>query len=486
MNGTAAGLPAELVIPPLPPKLGRTMLLAGVAICALVGLAGLIADGVAVSTQPAEMQERLKWTAPQPGVPGAEKGSPGERARLLAEIGRTMPLSTLRLAAVAIGLAGVVGGVYLLGGGWRAWLVAAGAGVFVGFGFPLHWDSMRLVVWVGAALAAAAAGLSAMPAKWRYSLLAGAAVVHFLGLLVSSSLPETQGRPGPWVSGQLSGWVYFDYKHFAYQTNAYHFYSPNPGPASKYAILLDYDIADPDAPGGTKQTAEWVELPRRRTDYRDPLGLTYYRRLSVTELPSFGTVGTQLPASWEKGLVMESRKANELGQAGRLPVPGASTSFVEMDLSQYNLPSADSRRLVFPSYVRHIAAEYGGPRTTPDGRVLLHTVTKVRLFRLEHRILDPYQILDRVLPEEAKRAAQDPKYQPKVEPGSDPFHPSSYSPYYLGEYAADGTLLNPNDPLLYWHLPVGSPPPNPDRPNAPKWDYLSEYAGRKYPWGGKE
>jgi hypothetical protein len=280
--------------------------------------------------------------------------------------------------------------------------------------------------------------------------------------------------------------VYSDYKQFAYQTNAYHFYSPNPGPASKYAILIDYDITDPDAPGGTTQTAEWVELPRRRTDYRDPLGLTYYRRLSITELPSFGQPGTSMPPSWEKAKVMELRKANEFGQAGRVPVPGASTSFQEMDLSQYNLPAADARRLVFPSYVRHIAAEFSGRRSTPGGRVLEHAVRKVRLFRLEHTILEPYQFLDRVPPSEVYRAAQDTNYRPTVEPGSDPFHPGSYSPFYLGEYAADGTLLNPSDPLLFWYLPVKVPPDAKTTRSPRKWDYLSEYTGREYPWGGKE
>jgi hypothetical protein len=43
--------------------------------------------------------------------------------------------------------------------------------------------------------------------------------------------------------------------------------------------------------------------------------------------------------------------------------------------------------------------------------------------------------------------------------GWDANDPNFFHPYYMGEYAADGTLLSPNDPFLYWMLPVLRDPP---------------------------
>ena len=65
----------------------------------------------------------------------------------------------------------------------------------------------------------------------------------------------------------------------------------------------------------------------------------------------------------------------------------------------------------------------------------------------------------------------------------DPFHPTTYRPYYLGTYDAEGKLLDPEDPMLYWLVPVlpragGTSPID----GLDYDDYLSKHAGFKVEW----
>jgi hypothetical protein len=475
------------------------VLLAGVGLCVVVGLLGFGVDAAAVAGQPEEMAERLKWASGEKRDPRAEghAGSPGELRRLRAEIGKAGagPLTTARIGLVGVGVMAAGVGLWLRRGHWSAWLATAGAAWFGVFGLPLHWDSMQLLLGVAGAVAVAGSVLAALPPRWRYSILSIAALVHFTGILVATTWPETMGRT-PWMTNQLGLRFYQPYFKFMYLGNAYHFYSPDPGAASKFFLLIDYEIADPDAPGGKRTTAEWVDIPKRRVNYRDPLGLTYYRRLSLTELASYSTPGTALPPSWEKADIMKRRQMNEFDTTRKqVSVPDASR-FGEMDLSQYRQPHGPTRRGVHPSYARHVAVEYSGPRTEvqvgADGRrterVLEYTVTGVKMFRVEHRIVDPNQFLEFSDAEELRRRERNPaadKSESIRRGGHSPYHPASYFPYYLGDFAPDGTLRNPNDPLLYWLTPV-TPRANPPKGEPDFIDWMSKYAGHVFPWEGKE
>lgn len=495
--------PAVEVVPPLPARLTWSVLLVGVGVCVVVGLVGIAIDTAAVASQPAEVAERLKWASGQAG-PASEGGSVGDLRKLQSEIGKTSPLPTVRIGLVGVGVLAAACGLWMRGGAdYRAWLLAAVAGWLGGLGLPLHWDSIRMVLFVAGTAAAVGGLLTFAPPRVRFSLISLWVLFHFGGILTATTWPDTQGRTA-WLTNQSGIRVYNPYFRFMYLSNAYHFYSPDPGPASEFFILIEYEVDDPDAPGGTRTTAEWVDLPKRRVNYRDPLGMTYYRRLSITELASYSTPGTALPPGWEKAAVMTRRTQNELDKSGtRVSVPGA-TSFGEVDLNQYRLPHTPTRRAVYPSYARHIATEYSGPRPVrdkdnkpvvgADGKPVLrvHRVTGMKMFRVEHRIIEAPQFLKYDNPEDRRAMERDPSYHPPApvaRGGASPYDPAVYAPYYLGEYSPDGALKNPNDPLLYWLTPVHLKPGAEWKPVRTPDDYddwMSKYAGREFPWGAKE
>lgn len=490
MTANSSPLTQADVVPPPSPRLAWRLLLGGVAVCAIVGLAGLVVDGMALVSQPAEMTERLNWASGKAG-PGSESGSVGELRKLHSEIGKGTPFPTARIGLVGVGVLASAIGLWLRGGAdHRAWLAAAAAGWLGGFGLPMHWDSLRMVLMVAGTGAAVGGLLAFLPPRLRFSLIALGVLFHFTGILTATTWPDTHGR-SPWLTNQSAMRVYTPYFKFMYLSNAYHFYSPDPGPASQFFILIEYEIDDPDAPGGKRTTAEWVDLPKRRVNYRDPLGLTYYRRLSITELASYSTPGTALPAGWEREMVRMNRQRNEFDASSRtVSVPGA-TAFGEADLTQYRLPHSPTRRAVYPSYARHIAAEYSGPRqvTGKDGKpggVLYHRVISLKMFRVEHRIIEAPQFLQYDNPDVLRARERDPTVAAAAPAGGlSPYHPAVYAPYYLGEYAPDGTLKNPNDPLLYWLTPVQYQQ-NADKSQPDYTDWMSKYAGREFNWGGKE
>src|SRR5437660_1738064 len=69
------------------------------------------------------------------------------------------------------------------------------------------------------------------------------------------------------------------------------------GPASLLYCLVTYDTIDPKT---GKPEAEWLKIPTRGEHLKDPLALTYYRRLSVTEQVSQTIPDYVTPASFEK------------------------------------------------------------------------------------------------------------------------------------------------------------------------------------------
>lgn len=533
---SSAPPPPVEAVPPLPAKWGWAASLGGAGVCLLAAVVGLSIDLSALANPPAAteaypfheggptLSERLKWASGQANQPRSE----GELRRLHYEIGRTTPLGTPRIGLVGLGVLAAAAGVWMRRGHWSAWLVGAAAAVLGAFGLPMHWDSLRMLLWVMASVAAVGAVLAYVPPVWRFSLLVPAIVFHFGGILTATTWPETQGKTA-WLTNQSGSRVYLPYFRFMYLSNAYHFYSPDPGPASKFLILVEHEVykakknpqtgeyepeLDPDTgemipvidpkTKATRTVAEWVELPKRRTHYRDPLGLTYYRRLSLTELASYSTPGTMLPQTWEKEDARLRRGQNELNTSSRqVTVPGASTftksldgriHITDTDMSQYRQPPAATRRSVLPSYARHIASEYTKPRTEvnsdgggPKEEVFWYKVTGMKMFRVEHRIIESQQFLEYDNPEFARLKERNPQMQlpgPVHKDGLSPYHPAMYYPYYMGDFAADGNLKDPNDPLLYWLTPVQYLPNQPlDKPDYKDW--MSEYARHKFDWEGK-
>jgi hypothetical protein len=331
---------------------------------------------------------------------------------------------------------------------WKAWLLAAGTGLLAAVvALPDHWDSARLLARVLTALAAAGAVLAAVPPLVRYSLVSLAVLFHFGGILTATTWPE----PAPWVTQQMANRVYLPYLSFAYLRNAYHFYSPEPGPASLLFVLVKYEEIDP-ATG--KQKAEWLVLPRRHEHMKDPLGLTYYRRLSITEAIAGTTADLFTATTFEKLDARERRARRALTPGGADQIPLAPPEY-EPHHQQYRIPRPDITRYLLPSYAEHICAEFTATRRTQ--------VASVKVYRAEHRIIPAYTFVH----------------------GGDPFDPVGYRVYYLGEYTPDGKLVNPQDEMLYWLVPVfpkpgGASPLDPDKKHFE--EYLSRHAGYDFDW----
>lgn len=375
----------------------------------------------------------------------------------------------------------------------KVWLAAGAVSLLAFIGVPAEWDSFRIVVGVVGTLAIVLGLGRLMPVQYRMAALSAGVLFHFGAILAATTWPDTHGSPAPYVTNQMAMRAYLPYYRFMYLGNAYHFYSPNPGPASHLFVLVEGETdepADPDpktgniplAADGTpakKRRSEWIDIPKRKSHFIDPLGMTYYRRLSLTELVSYSTPGGVNSMQWERNLAIQNRRNNELGLAGT-PIPGAVRPF-DMDMAQYRVPRLDIRRGLHPSYARHIAIEFSGPRKLADGKVIEFSVKRIKLFQVEHGVISPQDFLG-FKPTETEKNAPNGTLRLNPIETSDPNVPTLYMPFYLGEFDREGTLTKPDDPLLYWMVPVVRDPRDPRK----FIDYMSQYAGFEFPWKTKE
>lgn len=378
------------------------------------------------------------------------------------------PMSTLRLVLVAAGLLTAGAALATRGSLPGAWLVGAAAAGLAWPGLPPHWDSARLVAGVMTVVALAGAGLAALPRNVRLSVLSVAILYHFGGIFCATTWPD----PTPWPTQQIGTRVYLPYLMFTYLRNAYHFYSPEPGPASLLYCLVKYEIPETDPATGRPLTNadgspkvryehEWLKIPNRGEHLKDPLALTYYRRLSLTEQVSQTIPDYITPASFEKMDVYVRREKAARGEYPNYPRIPIAPDDVEPRAMQYRMPRPDVTRYLLPSYARHVLKANSRP-----GR---EAVT-VKIYRLEHR----------VLPVSSFAA------------GTSPYHPLTYRAYFLGEFYLDaatdrGELLDPQDPMLYWLVPVlpkraAVMAPGGGTAEDEVDDYLSKHAGFKVDW----
>lgn len=326
----------------------------------------------------------------------------------------------------------------------QAWLIAAGIAALGIFAFPESWDSFRFLATVLTCLAAVGAGLIALPASLRYGILTVYFLFHFGGILVATTWPH----PTPWITDQLGTRVYEPYLKFAYLKNAYHFYSPDPGHASHLYFMVRYEAANPET-GATEVRNDWVTMPTRPEQVKDPLGLTYYRRLALAEQCSQTTPGAITPLTFEKSEAYLRRQQVENGLIIGYPRIPLAPPYLEPVELQYRVPHERITRYIMPSYVRHICHTYASNGKKP---------LSVKVYRLEHRILTQQLLQDRM----------------------NPYHPTTYRPYFLGTFDAQGELVDPQDPMLYWLVPIL--PKTGGEPGRDFEDYLARHAGVTLDW----
>jgi hypothetical protein len=232
-------------------------------------------------------------------------------------------------------------------------------------------------------------------------------------------------------------WTHFyrHYLYFAYLTNAYHFYSPDPGPATLLWFHIEY------ADG----SARWIKIPNR---HESPVGLHHQRMLAASEStmnPAGFVLQTDAEISaWEqrykcKYELLPGVRHDPWDEIEKRRKMGADlVKFVDPNdgrpaplyllaqlPSQYNEPSEPSRLLI-SSFARHIA------HTSPDTRDPRNAVQAVRVYRVIHKNISPRELSE----------------------GINPLDPWNFFPVYMGKYDPDGRLLDPKDPFLYWSVPI--------------------------------
>jgi hypothetical protein len=286
-------------------------------------------------------------------------------------------------------------------------------------GVPNAWDSVQLFFGVAGAIGLVGAAWTYMPRRLVLSLILLGMVFHFAGILSAITSPP----PTPQVTDQYWRRVARNYLMFAYMNNAYQFYSPDPGSASELWVCVEYrrpGAADND-PDAEKECA-WSYIPRRPQDYRDPLGLSFYRRLSLTENASqFHRSGYYLPPG-EADLVERRRQAEDQ----RIPRWGQANV-------QRLVPIELVTRHVLPSYARHLAKF-----SARDG----WDVRGVKIYRTQHTIITPDQFV-----------GFDTITNTRVDSWR-PYNASLYMPYFQGEFDPAGNLKDSQDHLLYWLVPI--------------------------------
>ncbi len=366
-------------------------------------------------------------------------------------IGDSTPavLHTVRLVLSFVGVITAGAAISMRPDRWWAWALAslaAGLGVV---GLPGDWDSFHPLFRVLTGLAAIGAVVCAASFAWRVAIASLAILFHFGGIFMAATAPD----PRPWLNEQLYTRVYNPYLQFVYLRNAYQYYSPNPGPASVLAFLLKTETGvDPETKRKT-YTTQWVVTPTRPADVRDPLGLSYYRRLSLTQQIAQGNLGLTVPTEQFEKSEIWYRRSN---RSGFIPFHPA-----EPIAQQYQLPNAEVARFTIPSYASHVVLEH-----TPDKETAAKTTVKV--YRVEHRTMSVEEFIP---------AGPYKRGMPPGSPPPSPYTPTTYRPYFLGEFDARGNLLNPQEEFLYWLLPIIPRGQGPNDPIKKSYiDYMSVHA----------
>jgi hypothetical protein len=281
-----------------------------------------------------------------------------------------------------------------------------------------EWDSARMVLAVLAIASMAGALLVILPVVARKVVVSLLVLLHFGNILVSvTSVPPPNG-PAPWLSTQAWAYFYRPYGSFMYLNNAYHFYSPEPGPPTLAWFYVRY----------TDESGRWIKLPSRKDS---PVPMHYQRLLALTE--SINAIDHNIPPNYNELLTQRNLQAaivnKELVLDNTLPPNMA-----------YNPPLPYSR-VMASRYAHHVAVCWPHPDDNPGA-----DVKTVKVYRLIHKIVTA----------------------PELVAGANPDDEVFDYPYFMGEFRPDGEMINPNDPFLYWLLPItreappGSNGPVPD------------------------
>jgi hypothetical protein len=364
----------------------------------------------------------------------------------------------LRLGLLALGTFLLFNGVVrrLQTTGWNvherlesaAMVSLAGLGALFGYlAMDKAWDSGHEFFISVFILTLCGALTIVLPPLARQGAISLMLLFHFAGIGVAITSIDPPGGTSPFVPKQLWTLVYRPYLTFMYMTNAYHFYSPDPGPPSLFWFAIQYSDG----------SYTWVKLPDRENS---PIGMHYQRMLALPEhsfqplprLPlssyEYQVTGLKPPlrGSWE--MIYARREAGSMrlyrypnppkelkDPAPGYPIPMVPVSSIDI-IAQYREPT-DVHKRILAGIAKRVL--WRAP-TGPDGT----TAQSVKLYRIVHQILSPKDLAD----------------------GVSPMEKTYYAPYFMGEFDRDGRLKDELDPFLYWYLPITMVPPDYPKPEV--------------------
>ncbi len=241
-------------------------------------------------------------------------------------------------------------------------------------------------------------------------------------MITAATNIDPPGAASPWVAQEL--WVHFyhPYLQFMYLNNAYHFYSPEPGPPALVWFHIKYKDGH----------VKWFKIPHRD---RDPAPIHHTRLLSITE--STAVMYVQAP---EDFAAIREIQQDRLSWGREYDIPTEDQNYIQMPVNmQYQEPQEYSKVMI-ASYVRHVADEF--PWLGDAG----NPVASIKVYRFRQNIISPLAMSE----------------------GRNPLDKTWFIGYYMGEYDRTGTLLHDEDrfdPVTkkqvdskdrfrYWYIPI--------------------------------
>lgn len=293
--------------------------------------------------------------------------------------------------------------------GKPARLIATGAVVmFLTYLAVQGWDSMRLLFAVATGVVLVASLIVLLPLIGRKIAISVLMLAHFLGILTAVTAVPAHGQM-PWLPTYAWSQVYRPYLAFAYMNNAYHFYSPEPGPPTLVWCLIEYET---DV--RTDKPYRWVKLTTRD---QCTTRLEYQRILALAE-----SVNRKQVVPTAKWVALRNRRmAIALGQyTNTTDEPLSEGEYLpkkyktELTLADYHEPEEQAKSYL-ASYARHVAMTYKHP-THPDLKVKY-----VKVYKIIQEMLEPWQINNKI----------------------DPQHPFKHQVYFMGKFTPEGVLMYP-------------------------------------------
>lgn len=358
---------------------------------------------------------------------------------------------------------------------------------------PADADSMQmaaLVLWI---LTLVSVPVILLPSIARRVAISLWIIFHFGGVFTATTAVQLPNNaPLPWLPTVVWNHVYKNYLTFTYMNNAYHFYSPEPGPPT----LVWFQVIFEDG------STHWHRIVRRE-DY--PTRQQYQRFLSLTE-------STNQPnmVSPSKFNILLRRRIKYTWPAppqkvgSKQPTPTFPMPEAVPAVNQYREPNELARKYL-QSYAAYVC------RTTKSTKNPDLKVKSVRIYRLTHELIRADQMASGVSPTDPTlfwaffygEYDYKPKNRDKNPP--EPIAVLKGSPYVeeddpptvvkgkmrWTEPMPNGTQRpweeEVRDPLLYWLLPIYRVPKPGKDGSANLDDYelrdcLSAHSGDQIPW----